>query len=529
MLLHATSILLYIHLYMGYGTASNEGDVVVLVSDLGGYIYKFNMTGDNATMISPAIKDSRSSSIDYDPLFRQVYWVRLNTKTIMKSAFDGSNKQSVLITNSTIRDISIDWKIRQMFYVDDDADAIFMMNMSTTAITKIISSKSSDCQPHSIVLDTSRRFIYWTDMETAKIEKMCYNGTRLETLLSTGARWPTGLAIDQQGEHLFWCDAHSSTSHLMSMELATKKVSVIKTMETYFDANYFEGQLYIIARNHRRSFFTMTVNGSRVQKHTLRRRMSEWRRIKVFRYYECDEGYYGVTCESTCGRCAEGSICDPGNGHCPSRCQAGWTGDRCDTECQDGHLDDSCALCTNCRKRVEIKAGGGHCPPGYTGDSCDTSCPEGMYGDGCLSVCGKCGNNAPCDPVSGQCTTDVLACFDGTHSVVKLISGSCVVLAVLCVITLITLWKYKRLAKHQKGKILRRFVKNGGICQTSAESICDVNIIYNPMNTVGVGEPSISITKQLDRNAQDGNDTHTGLFESNCMVAEDKLGVYARF
>ncbi|XP_071092342.1 low-density lipoprotein receptor-related protein 6-like [Haliotis cracherodii] len=448
MLHHVTSILLYIHLYKGYGTASNEGDVVVLVSDLGGYIYKFNMTGDNATMISPTIKDSRSSSIDYDPLFRQVYWVRLNTKTIMKSAFDGSNKQSVLITNSAIRDISIDWKIRQMFYVDDDPDAIFMMNLSTTAITKIISSKSSDCQPHSIVLDTSRRFIYWTDMETAKIEKMCYNGTHLETLLSTGARWPTGLAIDQQGEHLFWCDAHSSTSHIMSMELATKKVSVIKTLETYFNASYFEGQLYIIARNHRRSFFTMTVNGSRVQKHTLTRRMSELRRIKVFRYYECDEGFYGVTCESTCGRCAEGSICDPGNVQCPSRCQAGWTGDRCDT---------------------------------------------------------------------------------GTHSVIKLISGSCVVLAILCVITLITLLKYIRLAKHQKGKVLRRFVKNGGICQTSAESKCDVNIIYNPMNTVCFGEPSISITKHLDGNAQDGNDTHTGLFESNCMVAEDKLGVYTRF
>lgn len=44
------------------------------------------------------------------------------------------------------------------------------------------------------------RTIYWTDWGTSpKIEKASYDGSNRQTLVSTGLKWPNGLAYDYEG------------------------------------------------------------------------------------------------------------------------------------------------------------------------------------------------------------------------------------------------------------------------------------------------------------------------------------------
>lgn len=45
---------------------------------------------------------------------------------------------------------------------------------------------------------------------------------------------------------------------------------------------------------------------------------------------ECRDGMYGANCSSTCGKCANSTLCNKENGSCSHGCQAQWIGPLCD-------------------------------------------------------------------------------------------------------------------------------------------------------------------------------------------------------
>lgn len=48
-------------------------------------------------------------------------------------------------------------------------------------------------------------------------------------------------------------------------------------------------------------------------------------------FSECDAGFYGVNCSSSCsGNCEDGDPCNKVTGHCDSGCQPGYRNDKCD-------------------------------------------------------------------------------------------------------------------------------------------------------------------------------------------------------
>ena len=45
----------------------------------------------------------------------------------------------------------------------------------------------------------------------------------------------------------------------------------------------------------------------------------------------CTDGFWGITCGQSCGRCRFETACDRLTGECRFGCEAGWEAPRCDT------------------------------------------------------------------------------------------------------------------------------------------------------------------------------------------------------
>ncbi|XP_062590377.1 multiple epidermal growth factor-like domains protein 10 [Saccostrea cucullata] len=103
--------------------------------------------------------------------------------------------------------------------------------------------------------------------------------------------------------------------------------------------------------------------------------------------YECRNWTYGHGCKSTCGHCANNTVCDHINGSCPNgKCAPGWknTQDwKCDKECRIGtYGNESKIRCGKCAKKTMCDHVTGICPyrkcaPGWE-NSQDWKCDKGL-------------------------------------------------------------------------------------------------------------------------------------------------------
>ncbi|RCN34956.1 EGF-like domain protein [Ancylostoma caninum] len=112
--------------------------------------------------------------------------------------------------------------------------------------------------------------------------------------------------------------------------------------------------------------------------------------VKVEKYVKaCCEGYYQTTenvckpeCDPPCkkGRCVAPNVCECDSGyggkHCTSTCSVGLWGPSCQRKCD-------CENGANC----DPETGACICPSGYQGERCGEECPPDRYGPNCTEKC----------------------------------------------------------------------------------------------------------------------------------------------
>ena len=49
----------------------------------------------------------------------------------------------------------------------------------------------------------------------------------------------------------------------------------------------------------------------------------------VFKFIVCEDGFYGSSCNNTCGHCLNGDFCDKRNGMCLKGCQSNFLNPFC--------------------------------------------------------------------------------------------------------------------------------------------------------------------------------------------------------
>ncbi|KAK7103069.1 hypothetical protein V1264_021197 [Littorina saxatilis] len=73
----------------------------------------------------------------------------------------------------------------------------------------------------------------------------------------------------------------------------------------------------------------------------------------------CNDAYWGLWCNKTCGNCGNGEVCDKVTGHCTS-CLQGWELPMC-SGCRDGYWGSQCKKCGNCSNSEVCDTATGHC------------------------------------------------------------------------------------------------------------------------------------------------------------------------
>ncbi|VDO81505.1 unnamed protein product, partial [Heligmosomoides polygyrus] len=128
---------------------------------------------------------------------------------------------------------------------------------------------------------------------------------------------------------------------------------------------------------------------------------------------ECDSGYGGKHCTSTCSvglwgpscqrkcECDNGANCDPETGACI--CPSGFEGIRCEKECTPDRYGPNCTEKCLCQNGGRCDRDGKCiCLDGFAGEFCLRKCEEGKFGANCKFEC-HCENGATCDAVNGRC------------------------------------------------------------------------------------------------------------------------------
>ncbi|KAI0211988.1 hypothetical protein LSAT2_003133 [Lamellibrachia satsuma] len=126
---------------------------------------------------------------------------------------NGTDEETItsLHIGSFLFGLAIDMVSGLVYYTEGGADIIAAMTLDGKYQFTLISEDMD--QPQDIALDPPRGMMYWSDKgQIAKIEKAAMDGTHRSNVITFDfTSVPIGLAIDSEGERLFWCDAYTNT------------------------------------------------------------------------------------------------------------------------------------------------------------------------------------------------------------------------------------------------------------------------------------------------------------------------------
>ena len=126
-----------------------------------------------------------------------LYWT--DERGIHRSDLDGQNPRTIVpIPITSIGSMAIDEIDNKIYYADFYGKRILRSNLDGTELENVITSGL--WAPISIVVDSSRRKVYWIDQ--FEIYRANLDGTDIEMLLES---WePSDLAIDEQAGKIYW-------------------------------------------------------------------------------------------------------------------------------------------------------------------------------------------------------------------------------------------------------------------------------------------------------------------------------------
>ena len=131
----------------------------------------------------------------------KMYWT--SPGKIQRADRDGTNAEDLAAFGSP-RNLALDMLAGKMYWTDTGTRKIWRADLDGSRVESLISSGL--ISPVGLALDVDAGRMYWSDSGSNKIQRANLDGSRIETLVSFGLHSPEGLALDADGGKIYWTD-----------------------------------------------------------------------------------------------------------------------------------------------------------------------------------------------------------------------------------------------------------------------------------------------------------------------------------
>jgi DNA-binding beta-propeller fold protein YncE len=134
----------------------------------------------------------------------KVYWSNFVFGTIESANLDGTGRQVVVSGLGDPRGVEFDIPAGQLYWTDLDTHKIQRSDANGANIVDIADLGSSHA--NDIVVDRTNSKLYWTDNPNGRIQRSDMLGNSIQTLVTTGINELTELELDLSSSRLYWTE-----------------------------------------------------------------------------------------------------------------------------------------------------------------------------------------------------------------------------------------------------------------------------------------------------------------------------------
>lgn len=142
-----------------------------------------------------------------------LFWTDRGASAVKRTAFDGSNSQTIALTGditspgSNIRGIAVHSTQQQIFWADNGSDRLLTAKFDGSGTRVLIAIAGGNSFPADLRLDLVHGTLYWCDQLRNRIQRAALDGTQLTDIVTEAA--PTGpyfMDLELGSGKIYWGD-----------------------------------------------------------------------------------------------------------------------------------------------------------------------------------------------------------------------------------------------------------------------------------------------------------------------------------
>ncbi|XP_070690670.1 very low-density lipoprotein receptor [Pempheris klunzingeri] len=209
-------------------------------------LFLFGLRSGNLDVLSTSAKKA-ILSLDYDWREQRVFWVSLDTESIMWSSLD-QKTTGTLIKGVRADSVAVDWLGRNLYWIDGVNSQIVAIRLATTTVKSLDHSVILDedlDQPRSLALLPQKGLMFWTEIgNVVKIERAGMDGSERMAVVNSSLGWPGGVAVDTISDRVYWTDERLRAIGSATLDGHDIRILQMKETTNPFSLAVFNDMLY---------------------------------------------------------------------------------------------------------------------------------------------------------------------------------------------------------------------------------------------------------------------------------------------
>ena len=152
--------------------------------------------------------------------------VALGVATVTVTASDASSKTATQTFTLKVT-VPVPESQGKMYWTDWETAKIQRANLDGSQVEDLVTTGLEE--PSGLALDVDEKKLYWVDAGTLKLQRANLDGSQIEDLVTTGLFVPRNLALDVDGGKMYWTDEDWSEGRIQRANLDGSQVEDILT------------------------------------------------------------------------------------------------------------------------------------------------------------------------------------------------------------------------------------------------------------------------------------------------------------